>query len=860
MLEASERSLVALVAAAGYGKTSLLTQLRRELLATGGAVAWISSEPEDDAVIFIPALVESVQDAIGMPVTTMSLDRVSGVAPDLWLASELLVRIHELATPTWLLIDDLHHLADADVTEFVHYLVCNAPENFHVVVSGRTEPGFGVLDLQVQNQFALFDTDDLRFDLAETATFLQGCFGADIDIDACARLHERTDGWPMALQLAVAAIGRKGDPSRNLLNLSGTTGDIARYFAHFLHERTTPEIAAMLIRSSVLGDLRPPLCAAIADLDDCVEMLSGLEQETGLVSSIEGGDELYRLHPLFSEYLRSLAARLPPEEVANLHRIAAHWYAGQGMHEEAAEHAFCAGMRAQAMEWIALALRQLGALGRVVEVLSWLDRLPAEELERREGIQLTAAWACALCYRPLDAERLAQVILHRPGVTAEAALQANIVRSAVAIHGDDYERAIRCIESHGEPRDPLHCNSMSFVAIHSGFPEKARYYHRLARQQGLGSSYYGSMYGAFAEGLSYLVQGQAGAARRVYAQALATAESRTGRRAPVAALQAAGLAAACWELGAGQEARSLLAGRLDLIEQNALPDGVLLAHLVIARHESEMNREDRALDALNSLAAIGRARSQPRLVVASLAAQLHQHAVQNRLESCRLLLGSIDEIVDEPADPEGALARNLQIPREIAAARVALLEFDLERACMALDRASAFAARGGRGRDAITIGILRACCTDGRRDEGLLQLAETLSIAESFGLVRVIADDWPAAAELLLTLKDSEYPPRFGISHEFMAQVLHCCRSTSSVEEGRGSGISEGRTLHARTTAREFEILSALARGLSNKEIANMLDIGPNTVKWHLKNLFVKLDAANRRHAVNRARLLGIID
>lgn len=39
-----------------------------------------------------------------------------------------------------------------------------------------------------------------------------------------------------------------------------------------------------------------------------------------------------------------------------------------------------------------------------------------------------------------------------------------------------------------------------------------------------------------------------------------------------------------------------------------------------------------------------------------------------------------------------------------------------------------------------------------------------------------------------------------------------------------------------------------------------MLDVGAETVKWHMKNLLSKLNAANRRHVVARARLLGIID
>jgi LuxR family maltose regulon positive regulatory protein len=51
-----------------------------------------------------------------------------------------------------------------------------------------------------------------------------------------------------------------------------------------------------------------------------------------------------------------------------------------------------------------------------------------------------------------------------------------------------------------------------------------------------------------------------------------------------------------------------------------------------------------------------------------------------------------------------------------------------------------------------------------------------------------------------------------------------------------------------------------LARNLSNKEIALAAMIGEGTVKWHLKNLFGKLDASSRKHAVRRALVLGLLE
>ena len=57
-------------------------------------------------------------------------------------------------------------------------------------------------------------------------------------------------------------------------------------------------------------------------------------------------------------------------------------------------------------------------------------------------------------------------------------------------------------------------------------------------------------------------------------------------------------------------------------------------------------------------------------------------------------------------------------------------------------------------------------------------------------------------------------------------------------------------------TARQQDVLRALARGSSKKEIARAMGISPATVKKHLEAVFVKLGATNRVQAVLRARAL----
>ena len=55
----------------------------------------------------------------------------------------------------------------------------------------------------------------------------------------------------------------------------------------------------------------------------------------------------------------------------------------------------------------------------------------------------------------------------------------------------------------------------------------------------------------------------------------------------------------------------------------------------------------------------------------------------------------------------------------------------------------------------------------------------------------------------------------------------------------------------------ETDILALIAEGLSNKEIARSLEIGPDAVKSHLKSVFTKLGAERRAQAVSRVQTLG---
>jgi LuxR family maltose regulon positive regulatory protein len=60
-------------------------------------------------------------------------------------------------------------------------------------------------------------------------------------------------------------------------------------------------------------------------------------------------------------------------------------------------------------------------------------------------------------------------------------------------------------------------------------------------------------------------------------------------------------------------------------------------------------------------------------------------------------------------------------------------------------------------------------------------------------------------------------------------------------------------------SAREVELLSLLDQGLTNQQLADRLSLSLATVKWHLRNLYTKLDVGNRSAALAKARALNLL-
>jgi LuxR family maltose regulon positive regulatory protein len=135
-------------------------------------------------------------------------------------------------------------------------------------------------------------------------------------------------------------------------------------------------------------------------------------------------------------------------------------------------------------------------------------------------------------------------------------------------------------------------------------------------------------------------------------------------------------------------------------------------------------------------------------------------------------------------------------------------------------------------------------------------LTRALALAEPEGFVRTFADEGAAMGDLLSAALDARQRGHLDAANRVPARYLAKLLAIVA-DEGAAPGI--GERLSEPLSERELEVLALVAAGKSNGEIASSLFVSLSTVKTHINNLYRKLGARSRTHALARARELDLI-
>jgi LuxR family maltose regulon positive regulatory protein len=835
-------------------------------------------EADNDPARFLAYLVTALRSGLGEGIGEGVLASLrSPESPS--VATVVGALINELANvrhEVTIALDDYHVIHAKPVHEATSFLLEHLPENVHLVISGRADPPLPLAKLRARNQVTEIRAADLRFTTEEATSFLKGVMRLTLSAADVATLEEITEGWIAALQLAALSMRDREDVSGFVETFSGSNRHVLDFLAEEVLERQPEGVREFLLRTSVLERMSAPLCAALTGRNDGQQMLERLEHDNLFVIALDDERRWYRYHHLFADFLRSRLQREQPEGIRELHRRAATWYELNGWISEAVRHALAAQDHDRAADLVENVARKMWNRGEVMTLLGWLEVLPEEARRRRPQLLLQYSAALLWVGRLDDVEPLLREIERAVGVSEQGrdvGLQpgADEPLRQVLLGGVAATRSWHAYLK-GEPHSAIALAHRALALL----PEKdlelrtfaafrlADAYRTADDLEAASTAFAETAELGRAAGHDFLVlkamsrqaklqmvQGRLRKADHVLRHALGFADERGGDSLPATGEVKVVIGELLYEWDELEVAACRLKEGIRLSERMGQLDTLVDGYVALSRLEMAQGNAESALESAweaNSLAQRSGA-GEEIVEAAAWNARLH------------LARSDVTAAVLELERTAGATVVSVPMVREteqIARARLTIARGEHDEALRLLEELRESAEVAGRTGKLIEILTLRALALweGSKRVQAVDTLMRALTLAEPEGYVRTFVDEGAALGELLsatLEARQRGYPDTATqIPARYLAKLLAILAQESAAPSA-GEGLSEP------LSERELEVLALIAAGKSNGEIASSLFVSLSTVKTHINNLYRKLGARSRTHAIARARELDLI-
>jgi LuxR family maltose regulon positive regulatory protein len=205
----------------------------------------------------------------------------------------------------------------------------------------------------------------------------------------------------------------------------------------------------------------------------------------------------------------------------------------------------------------------------------------------------------------------------------------------------------------------------------------------------------------------------------------------------------------------------------------------------------------------------------------------------------------------------GGVPPSVRETERIGLARLLVVRGEHDEALSLLRQLREAAEAAGKTGEAIEILVLEALALQrkGKKERAVRTLAQALALAEPEGYVRTFIEEGPEIAALLS--EGLEAQQRGRLAPDVPAHYLR--KLSAALERDASRTATPGAERPEPLSERELEVLTLVATGKTNQEIAKELFVALSTVKTHIKNIYGKLDARSRTQAVSRARELGLL-
>jgi len=385
------RKLILISAPAGFGKTTAVCDW---INLNKIPAAWFSLDDGDndlsDFLIYVISGIQSIHKEFGQNILKLlnSPNRPSVES----LASLLINEILNISKNFLLVLDDFHLIKSNEVLKLVTYLLEHIPGNIHIVILTRSDPALSVSRLRSQHQLVELRSSDLSFSANDISLLFNKKLKLGLSLDDVYFLESKTEGWIAGLQLTALSMQGSEDVSGFIQEFKGDTRYIMDYLMEEVLKIQTDDIKEFLLQTSILEQMSASLCNAVLNRNDSQLILEALEKNNMFIIPLDGERTWYRYHHLFAELLKLRLHLREKETVIELHSKASRWFKINSMPLLAIDHAIKSDDFEMSMMFLGEEAEALWKNGHHAAIMKYGDLLPDELIKRNADFCLYYAW------------------------------------------------------------------------------------------------------------------------------------------------------------------------------------------------------------------------------------------------------------------------------------------------------------------------------------------------------------------------------------------------------------------------------------------------------------------------------------
>lgn len=882
------RQSLAIVGAAGLGKSTLMRQIFAKLEATGTPCSWLSLDPRDDAPsAFVPYLFEAIRRLTAGSGPSLSEPSDLSTPTAIEGAFAILQRsIVKLPPKSVIFLDDLHCIQHPQLLSGLGYFLDACAGKVRIIFGSRTLPDLQIQRREIEGHFKRISEKELRFNSTETNTFFEAFPHFDLSGEDSAAIHSLTEGWAAGLQFAAVALQNDPTNKRSLIKgMSGAQADLARYLATNALEIQPPDVQAFLLCTAPLNSFDAELCQYICPHLNASRLLDEIRKSNLFLIGLDVSEQWFRYHHLFSEFLVAELDKSDANAATEIKRKARDWYIQRGEPESAIRYCLDTADYRVAADLIAeIGINASRDQGQLAAILRWIEALPLPY--RSHHPQLIVAHSTALVFSRGGAEaRLLLDTVHRgfasspskwdlpEDVKFELICYAEAVTLISYSADEDSTKALtqtaKWLEKWPDASD-VNLAVVYIVKAHSLMVKNnfSNARHAVTQAQACALRSGSAHVSIWAECIDVMIlsaEGKLSSAASTAKRLLKRAQSELGEQTQLKSM--VGLTAAFVQYEQGDRA-SAYAGVTDG-EEFANSYGPVEPLLITFRLRAQMLKEQgqisEGIAVLERGFEIGISTGLSRLAITMLAEKVTFLLEAGELQVAQDLCdkwGVLDPEGGQLLGPQNLSHTTLRKRVEI---EMCLARKDAPRAAMLSQSLIRDLQTSGRFRTLIRISILRAVALShgGQTKKSWRELSATLRRAKDAGFVASFFELRHLCEPIIRDIvsyrqEQPQYATEdFQTPEDWILDILASGPRASVKPLETGERAEE--ELAANLTKREKDMLRLAVLGQSNAEIATTLLISVSTVKWHMHNAFQKLHAKNRSAAIAKVRNLGFL-